>query len=72
LELYEAWANDRLQAADEMEARAGVVRSQAQGCLAGIADQRALQSKDEPEPTEMVKPLDGLGMGVIARSLGLV
>jgi hypothetical protein len=46
LELDEAWANDRLQAADEMTARAGVIRTQAQGCLAGIADQRAAEARE--------------------------
>ncbi len=70
LELDEAWANDRLQAADEMTARAGVIRSQAQSCLAGIADQRALPPHDPMAAP--LKPLDGLGMGIIARSLGII
>ena len=70
LELDEAWANDRLQAADEMEARAGVIRSQALGCLAGIADQRALTPHD-PVSTSP-EPLDGLGMAIIAQSLGII
>ena len=57
LELDEAWANDRLQAADEMTARAQVIRSLAQSCLSGIADQRALaQATTTPsEPRSTTK-----------------